>query len=59
MSAPAGPSPPALPLWRMLVFASRRQTKNFFPDVEVPGEINKEEAESCGDYNKPVNIRKK
>ena len=44
---------------RTLVFASRTHTKNFSPDVEAPGEINKEDTESCGEYNKLVNITKK
>ena len=51
--------PPQGSAQRMLVFASRTHTKNFSPDVEAPGEINKETTGSCGGINKLVSITKK
>lgn len=45
VSAPAH----SLPLCSALVFASRRHTKNFSPDVEAPMKINREGIKSCGE----------
>lgn len=41
--------PPLCSAQRMPVFAKRRHTKNFSPDVEAQGKINSEGVESCGE----------
>lgn len=48
VSAPACPMP-LRSAHRMLVFANRRHAKNFSPDVEAPGKINREGIENCGE----------
>lgn len=51
--------PPQDSAQRMLVFASWTDTKNFSPDVEAPGEINKETTESCGGIQQTSECNKK